>query len=376
MTSAVAHTAKTSASTPALKQQMSGCRQQRAEASLSRSMADRDGQKLFALVATRMLAAIAMLSGASTGCARARQWADEHAAERDAERARAAAVHASEPSPIHAIPNGHGLPAGRYRIVDVRVEALPTDERGRPWDPDSDPDPAPDLRVTVTAGSVHGTCRIPDNRFEGRCTLGLEIEINAATRIDVDVVDRDPIIDDPIGGAKLEDPQRWDTEMVLPMMPSGRLRAAALVLARVPGWWAIYYLRVVGLASGVAVVLVLLALFRRTFFATGPDEPAPREIWRGPLLIAAGVIALVGVAVAAAVLLGALPEPWGPAIQLGLGGASLTFTMARIVRTGRVGSRELELLIIALAVILAHLLVLAVASLVVVCIIAVLAHHL
>jgi len=81
-----------------------------------------------------------------------------------------------------------------------------------------------------------------------------------------------------------------------------------------------------------------------------------RAIWHVPLLIAAGIAAFAGIAVSVAVLRGALPEPWGPALSWGLASASLTFTMARIVHARRVGKRELELLVIALAILIADFL--------------------
>lgn len=78
-----------------------------------------------------------------------------------------------------------------------------------------------------------------------------------------------------------------------------------------------------------------------------------RAIWHVPLLVLAGLAALAGIAVTIAVWQGGLPEPWGPAAQWGLAGASVTFTLARIVHAGRVGRRELELLVVAAGIFLA-----------------------
>ena len=77
-------------------------------------------------------------------------------------------------------------------------------------------------------------------------------------------------------------------------------------------------------------------------------------IWEVPLLILAGLFGLAGVAVGIAVWRGSLPEPWGPALQWGLAGASLTFTIARIVHARSVSRRELELIVLAAAVVFAH----------------------
>lgn len=79
-----------------------------------------------------------------------------------------------------------------------------------------------------------------------------------------------------------------------------------------------------------------------------------RAIWDVPLLIAAGLAALAGVAVSVAVLRGALPVPWAPALPWAFGGASLTFTLARIIHARHVGRRELELLVLASAILIAH----------------------
>jgi hypothetical protein len=79
-----------------------------------------------------------------------------------------------------------------------------------------------------------------------------------------------------------------------------------------------------------------------------------RAIWHVPLLILAGIAAIAGIGVAIAVWQKSLPEPIGPALQWGLAGASLTFTLARIIHIGTVGRRELELFGLAAAIILAQ----------------------
>jgi hypothetical protein len=78
-----------------------------------------------------------------------------------------------------------------------------------------------------------------------------------------------------------------------------------------------------------------------------------KAIWHVPLLIAAGITALAGVAASFAVVRGAVPGPWAPALPWALGGASLTFTLARIVHARRVGQRELELIVLASAILVA-----------------------
>jgi hypothetical protein len=78
-------------------------------------------------------------------------------------------------------------------------------------------------------------------------------------------------------------------------------------------------------------------------------------IWRGPLLVAAAITALAAVAVSVAVLLHVVPDPIGPAAQWGLAGASLSFTIARIIHTRRLRARELELLLAGFTLLLANL---------------------
>ena len=68
-------------------------------------------------------------------------------------------------------------------------------------------------------------------------------------------------------------------------------------------------------------------------------------IWRVPLAILAGLTALAGLGLGAAAP--QLPAPWGAALPWGFAGASLTFVVIRIVHTGRVTRRELELIVLA-----------------------------
>jgi hypothetical protein len=209
------------------------------------------------------------------GCKRARQWAEKRSAERKAEHERVEAIHAAEPAQVRALPDGPGLAPGRYRIIELRVEALPTDEGGNSWDP-AGPGHEPDLKITGSAGDTRFSCRVPDDRLRGQCKLDVEIAVDAATRIDVDVVDRDAVVDDPVGGATLQDPARWGAGMALPLMPSGRLRSATLVFAATPTWWALYGTRVLGLGAGVVFALFTIGAFRRSFLpAPAPARPRP-----------------------------------------------------------------------------------------------------
>lgn len=89
-----------------------------------------------------------------------------------------------------------------------------------------------------------------------------------------------------------------------------------------------------------------------------------RAIWHIPLLVLAGLTGLAGVGAGIAVMVGSLPQTWGVALQYGLGGASLTFTLARIAHARQVTRRELELLVLGAGVLLAQYFVIGAAVLV------------
>lgn len=69
-----------------------------------------------------------------------------------------------------------------------------------------------------------------------------------------------------------------------------------------------------------------------------------RPIWRGPLLIVAGITAICGAIAGVLAARGKVPEPWGTGLVWAFASASLTFTIARICHAHAVGRRELELL--------------------------------
>jgi hypothetical protein len=79
-----------------------------------------------------------------------------------------------------------------------------------------------------------------------------------------------------------------------------------------------------------------------------------QAIWHVPLLVVAGIAGLLGVAVGVAMWRHALPDELGGAIQWGLAGACVTFTMARVIHQGRVTRRELELFLLGGAAVVAE----------------------
>ncbi len=81
----------------------------------------------------------------------------------------------------------------------------------------------------------------------------------------------------------------------------------------------------------------------------------PAAIWQVPLLILAGATAIAGLGMGVASHF--IPAPWGMAIAWALAGASLTFISMRVIHTGAVTRRELELVVLALGVFVAPIFV-------------------
>ena len=115
----------------------------------------------------RMAAAILLVLSLGLGCHRGARWA-----ERDKYREPSVST---RPEPVLT---GAGLPPGRYRIVDVRVEAEPT-QHGEPWDrSEAESGAAPDLQVEVRLdGKPIASCNGPQDSTFARCKLDLEIGI-------------------------------------------------------------------------------------------------------------------------------------------------------------------------------------------------------
>lgn len=77
----------------------------------------------------------------------------------------------------------------------------------------------------------------------------------------------------------------------------------------------------------------------------------PAAIWQVPLLILAGLTAIAGLVIGIAGHW--MPPPAGLAISWALAGASIAFTVARIVHAGAVTRRELELIALACGIFIA-----------------------
>lgn len=207
-----------------------------------------------------------------SGCKQAREWAERRAEERREEKKEADAVHATEPAPIVAYPDGPGLSPGAYKLVEVQVEALPTTAKGKAWD--DAPGDAPDLEIVVHVdGERIVRCKAGADTLVGRCKLHDEVRIDAASRIQLTVFDADTAFDDVIGHATLSDPTRWGTGMAMPLVPAERVRSATLILARGATWWDVHRFQLIGVAGGIAFALGVLGMWRSSLLPPPPTVP-------------------------------------------------------------------------------------------------------
>lgn len=175
-------------------------------------------------------------------------------------------------SHVAAAPSATGLRPGDYRVVELQIAVLPTTRRNRPWD--EAPGEAPDLvaRIRIN-GAKAVTCSLPQDTVSGKCRLDHAFVLDETSQIELDIVDRDTVIDDPIGTARLADPARWSTGVALPLVVSGRLESVTITLARAPTWWDLHRTRLLGLGGGIVLALGVLGGFRRSLM---PPPPAPR----------------------------------------------------------------------------------------------------
>lgn len=202
---------------------------------------------------------VAVVIGSSGGCKAARDYAEkkyeerrapEIAAERSAEE-RAAQEEAERPPTPR--PGGSGLDAGKYFLRAVKVDVFATNRRGNAWD--DPPDTTPDLGIEVKVdGKRVASCKRPEVTA-AECTFeDVEIELGATSSIVVEVVDKDTLVDDPIGTAMLEDPSAWGGDIEMSMVPRSRIRSAAVVLGLPPSWWDKYGRYAIGLGVGAIAI--------------------------------------------------------------------------------------------------------------------------
>lgn len=282
----------------------------------------------------------------SVGCKRIETWA-----EKQNRLVQPPTSATSRPIPVLW---GPGLASGRYRIVDVRVEAEPLKRNGKTWD-----DPAvavgaePDLQIEISVdGRPVAKCDGPDDTFVARCRIDVEIALDRATQVSVVVHDRDSVFDDLVGSGTLRDTSRWGVGIDLPLATTSQLRSAVVVLAEVPSWWEIAQPRCITCAIGLAVAIATLVLMRRRRASSSagstPSLQPPRRlaVREDPLLmLAVGAVAFA-ITFDAATLTGMMDRRWGLAIACGWAVASLILLVAQVAQSRRLMAHHLLLFVV------------------------------
>lgn len=173
------------------------------------------------------------------GCKAAKDYAVETYDERRgvARQEVTAAAREEAARPPTPRPAGSGLRPGKYRLGSLRVAAFEKTARGEAWD--DAPGVAPDFKVRVYVDDRSiASCKAADDRIESGCSFDeVDIEITASSTIELTVFDRDNLLDDFVGRAKLDGPRDWGTGLEMPLVPAGRLRFASVTLTALPTWW-------------------------------------------------------------------------------------------------------------------------------------------
>jgi hypothetical protein len=203
-----------------------------------------------------------------------KKYDERRAVEKEAERA-AEDVAAKEEAerPPAPKPSGPGLASGKYRVREVRVAVMQTTRKGRAWDDAPGIEPDVVVRVRVDGKQV-AKCETQES-FAAHCKLDVEIELHGGSKLELDVTDRDSIVDDLIGKATLDSPSSWGTGIELPFQPTGRVTTASLTLGAPPTWWSLHSSRVLGLGAGIVFALLVIAAFRSSLMP--PRHELPKE---------------------------------------------------------------------------------------------------
>lgn len=229
------------------------------------------------------LAAVALLLGALPACSeefktkvketvkeKASQAVDDFKkkqAEKRAKRAADAAANevarrarqANEPPKGPKVP-GTGFVAGtEYLITHVRVEV----DKAKAYDNDSPPDPKVDVRVD---GTSVGSCRKSDTTVLECKLRWASFVVQAETELSLVVVDKDLLVDDPIGVATLAHLTKHGAlDTPLPMHARGGVVRATVVIGKPPAV-SRSRARIYGAIAGLGLALLLLLLFSRYLF--------------------------------------------------------------------------------------------------------------
>lgn len=241
---------------------------------------------------------------------------------------------------------GPGVEPGPYRIVALEVEAEPRARHGRAWDAGGPPIELPDLRARIVVdGREVARCDGADDSLRARCELDVAIDVEPHSVVVIDVIDRDVIVDDPVGTATLADPSTWDVGRALLVPTTDRLRAASLELVARPTLAGEIAVRATGATLGIGLATAALVGVRRRrrdrgiALASPPPSLRPAGVRsriqvREPITLAAMsvVLAELGVGVLARVSPRVAESIVHRASASALAGAAVALASAAVVR--------------------------------------------
>lgn len=209
---------------------------------------------------------VVVLAGLTTGCDAVKREAAElerrMARERDAGPQLEAEDVFDDPPPTAAAP---GLRPGRYRLRAVGATVTRRNAAGQAWDLVGGAGPDPALTVAIDGKRV-ASCPTSRDATRVLCPLDVPFALTAATELTVTVVDDDLTGDQPIGEGVGRDLTRTGRAgVLLKLAPRGQVTSAVIELVAVPpppSRWAQHRDLPWGLAIGVGVGLLLIAVFR------------------------------------------------------------------------------------------------------------------
>lgn len=222
--------------------------------------------------------AAAVVGLMATGCDAVKREAAELEqrlrSERDAGPALEAEDAFDDPPPTSARP---GLRPGPYRLRAVGATVTRRNAAGQAWDLVGGAGPDPELTVTVDGRRV-AACPATTDATRVLCPLDVPVTLTATTEIAVVVVDDDLTGDQPIGEAVGRDLTRTGRAGVLAKLaPRGQVTSAVIELVAVPpppSWWSRHGDLPWGVAIGVGVAVLLIALFRTALLTRTMVMPA------------------------------------------------------------------------------------------------------
>jgi hypothetical protein len=174
-----------------------------------------------------------------------------------------------------------GVEPGTYVLVEFGVEIKAEKANGKEWDRSSGPDPSLTLQLN---GETISECEHRDLTVV-QCEVDKVIAIDAKSVFSIAAIDSDLAVDDHIGRARLEGLSTFGTtEKPIAMEVEGQLAKAYLRIKAPPAppveptWLGLYTSRLIGLAIGIALGLLLLFGFKDFWFRERkPRDKAKKE---------------------------------------------------------------------------------------------------